>query len=264
MKRLITLLLLTFFTTQLITAQDKLYLMFEFMTVDNEQEADYAETEAFWEKIHAERAKNGDILGWDLWSLQPSGEIQGFQYLTVQLFDDPVKMMSGGNMDNFMARCKAAYPDMSEKELMKKLNNAGKTRNLDKRIYLEQIASTKDDYDMQIGSVASIDFMKVDMWNFDVYEKAEMEVFQPQHQKQVDSGKKGSWGLLRYMLPIGSETHSSHITVNMYKDYSQFFSAFDDDGPEMTEEQMKAVQEGLATRDMKWVYMATLIRKVRN
>ena len=126
MKKLITLLLFTLFITQLATAQDKLYLLFEFMTVDNEQEAAYAETEAFWEKIHAERAKNGDILGWDLWSLQPGGEIQGFQYLTVQLFDDPVKMMSGGCMEILMTRCKAAYPDMSEKELMKKLNNAAK------------------------------------------------------------------------------------------------------------------------------------------
>ena len=117
---------------------------------------------------------------------------------------------------------------------------------------------------MPLGTVASIDFMKVDMWNFDAYEKAEMEIFQPQHQKQVDSGKKASWGLLRYILPTGSETHSSHITVNMYKDYSQFVSAFyGGDGPEMTDEQEKAVEEGLATRDLKWVYIATLIRKAR-
>ena len=29
-------------------AQEKLYLVFEFMQVDNEQEAAYAETEEFW------------------------------------------------------------------------------------------------------------------------------------------------------------------------------------------------------------------------
>lgn len=37
-------------------AQDKLYLVFEFMQVDNEQEASYAETEEFWQKIHGQPA----------------------------------------------------------------------------------------------------------------------------------------------------------------------------------------------------------------
>ena len=52
MKKLFVLFLFTSFALNLSTAQDKLYLMFEFMKVDNEQEASYAETEAFWEKIH--------------------------------------------------------------------------------------------------------------------------------------------------------------------------------------------------------------------
>jgi hypothetical protein len=43
------------------------------------------------EKIHDQRVKNGNIIGWDLWSLQPGGEDQGYQYLTVQIFTDPVK-----------------------------------------------------------------------------------------------------------------------------------------------------------------------------
>ena len=263
MKKLFVLLLSFTFITNLSIAQDKLYLLFEFMKVDNEQEASYAETEAFWEKIHAERVKNGDILGWDLWMLQPGGEEQGFQYLTVQLFDDPVKMMSGGNSGDFMARVKAAYPDMKEEELMEKLYGSAKTRDLDVRIYLEQIATTNGDFDMPIGTVASMDFMKVAMGNYGKYEKAEMEIFQPMHQKQVDEGKKGNWGLLRYMSPVGSDTYASHITVNMYKDWNQVFATPWDGGGKLTYSEMQSVEEGIATRDMKWVYMATLIKKVR-
>ena len=263
MKKLIVLFLLSSFVFNLSTAQDKLYLMFEFMKVDNEQEASYAETEAFWEKIHAERAKNGDIIGWDLWALQPGGEEQGSQYLTVQLYDDPVKMMNGGSMDNFMARVKAAYPDMSEDDIMKKLESAGKTRDLAYRVFLEQIASTKDDFDMPLGTVASIDLMKVATGDGGKYEKAEMDIFQPMHQKQVDAGQKGTWGLLRFMSPIGSDTYASHITVNMYKDWNQFFSTPWDGGAKMTYGEMQAVEEGIATKDLKWVYTATLIRKAR-
>ncbi len=264
MKKLIVLFLLTSFAFNLSIAQDKLYLVFEFMAVDNEQEADYAETEAFWEKIHEQRAKNGDIIGWDLWSLQPGGEKQGYQYLTVNLYDDPVKMMSGGSWGDLLARAKAAYPDMKKEDLMKKINKSGKTRDLAARVYLEQIASTKGEFAMPIGTVASIDLMKVAMGEYDRYEKAEMEIFQPMHQKQVDAGKKGNWGLLRFMSPIGSDTYASHITVNMYKDYGQALGGWAGDSPDLTDEQMKAIEEGIASRDMKWVYMATLIRKVRN
>lgn len=78
------------FTTM---AQEKIFLTFEFMKVDNEQESAYMETESLWQKLHEARVKNGDIIGWDLWVLGPGGEDQGFQYLTVTVHNDPVKML---------------------------------------------------------------------------------------------------------------------------------------------------------------------------
>ena len=260
MKKLLLFIAIILLSSNVI-AQDKLYLVFEFMEVDNDQEEDYWETESFWEKIHAQRVKNGDIIGWDLWSLKPGGEDQGYQFLTVNLYNDPVKMFKGGG--GFDAALKAAYPNLSEEELNKAFNKTSKSRNLAKRIYLEQIDVTKDEFEMPIGTVASIDLMKVDLGNYAKYEKAESEVFKPNHQKQVDAGQKGNWGLLRYMSPIGSDTYASHITVNMYKNYEQLFMRSTNDGPELTESQQKAVQDGLAARDMKWVYSATLVKKVR-
>ena len=110
-------------------AQEKLYLVFEFMKVDNEQEAAYSETESFWEKIQEQRVKAGDIIGWDLWSLQPGGEMQGFQYLTVSLYNDPVKMVDGSSWSHLEDRAKAAYPNMTEADLMAKINGSSKTRS---------------------------------------------------------------------------------------------------------------------------------------
>ena len=242
-------------------AQDKLYLIFEFMKVDNELEQAYMETEAFWEKIQEQRVKNGDILGWDLWSLQPGGENQGYQYLTVNLYNDPVKMMSGTG--NFEAALKAAYPELSEDDLDEKFNNTAKSRDLAARVFLEQIATTKGDFDMPLGTVAGINLMKVAYENQEKYEKFETEIFQPMHQKEVDAGIRGNWGLLRYMLPVGSDVYASHITVDMYKDYNQLFSGGAEAGPGLTEDQIQKIQEGIASRDLKYKYMATLIRKVR-
>lgn len=240
-------------------AQDKLYLIFELMKVDNEQEQAYSETENFWEKIHEQRAQSGEIIGWDLWSLLPGGENQGHQYMTVTLFSDPASMYKGSNL---LSHAKNAYPDMSEEDIMKKLNNSAKTRDLAVRIYLEQIATTTGEYEMVPEIIASFDYMKVDLGNYDAYEKAEMEVFQPMHQKQVDDGAKGSWGLLRFMLPVGSDTYASHITVNMYKDIDHFFTPYDNNLT-LTEAQQKTIQDGLATRDMKMSIMGRLEKMVR-
>jgi len=242
-------------------AQDKLYLIFEFMKVDNEQEQAYSETEAFWEKIQEQRVKNGDILGWDLWSLQPGGENQGYQYLTVNLYNDPVKMMSGAG--NFEAALKAAYPEMSDAERNEKFNNTAKSRDLAARVYLEQIANTKGDFEMPLGTVAGINLMKVSDGDYEKYEKFETEIFQPMHQKEVDAGRRGNWGLMRYMLPVGSDVYASHITVDMYKDYNQLFNGGAVAGPALSEDQIQKIQEGLTSRDLKFKYMATLIRKAR-
>jgi len=178
-------------------AQENLYLVFEFMKVDNEQEKAYAETEGLWQKLHEARVERGDIIGWGFWALRPGGEDQSFQYLTVTLFNDPVKMMEGGS---FQEAFDAAFPNISAEE-EKIMNATAKTRDLAVRIYTQEILATKSKpgADMPLGTVAQIDMMKVDMMNYATYEKAEEEVFMPLHQKAVDAGEKMNWGLIRFM-----------------------------------------------------------------
>lgn len=207
--------------------------------------------------------KGGDILGWDLWALSPGGEQQGFQYLTVSLYNDPVKMMDGSSWANLMERAKAAYPNMSEVDLEKQLNHSSATRDLAVRIFTEEISTTKGEFTMPLGTVAQIDLMKVDLMNYDAYEKAEMEIFQPIHQKEVNAGRKANWGLIRFISPIGSDTYASHMTVSMFKDYKQALSQNIDWTEGATPASTKAMQDGIALRDMKYVYMANLIRKAR-
>lgn len=250
----------------IINAQEKLYLVFEFMKVDNEQETAYADTEEFWEKIQEQRVKGGDILGWDLWALQPGGEMQDFQYLTVSLYNDPVKMMDGSSWSHLLDRAKAAYPNMSETDLMAKLNGSAETRDLAVRIYAEEIATTTGfsaASEMVLGTVAQVDMMKVDLMNYATYEKAEKEVFQPLHQKAVDAGEKASWGLIRFLNPIGSDTYASHMTVSMFKDYGQALNQNINYSEGSTPALTKLMQEGIAARDMKYAYMAQLIRMAR-
>lgn len=242
-----------------IQAQEKLYLILEFMRVDNSQESLYQDVEGLWEKLHQERVKNGDIIGWDLWSLKPGGEDQGFQYMTSTLFDNPVQMMSGAG--DWEKAFEAATKNMSKEDL-ETFDKTSESRDLAVRIYAEMISETTGDNPMPLGTLAQLDFMKVDLGNYESYEKAEMEVFKPMHQADVDNNYKEYWGLMRFMLPYGSDTHASHMTVNMFTVYDQVFMERKP-GPELTESQKEAIQKGLKTRDYKKVYHGTLIRKVR-
>lgn len=260
MKKLLLFIAIILLSSNVI-AQNDLYLVFEFMEVDNEQEDSYWETESFWEKIHEQRVKNGDIIGWDLWSLKPGGEDQGYQYLTVNLYNDPAKMFKGAG--DFNAALKAAYPKMSQEQLDKEFNKTSKSRDLAKRYYLRQIDQTKDEFEMPIGTVAWINLIKAASGQNSNYEKGESEIFKPMHQKDVDDGRRGNWGLLRVMMPRGSERFASHITVDMFKDYDQVFMPGDNSGQEQTAAQQKAINDFIASRDLKWTYFATLVKKVR-
>ncbi|MGA8853835.1 MAG: hypothetical protein WB492_06630 [Christiangramia sp.] len=259
MKRVLSLLIIMLFCG-LSFAQQETYLTFEFMKVDNDQEQFYFETEDFWEKIHEQRVASGDIVGWDLWQLLPGGEDQGYQYLTVTVFDDPVKMMHAG--DGIMESAKMAYPDLSDEEIENRVNLAGGSRDLAVRLFLTVIDKTEGDYQMKPGMVATMDLMKVKDENFEAYEKAEEGTFKPMHQKMVDGKAKGSWELLKVLIPQGTEVYTSHITVNMFDNWEQYISSMSFDGG-MTPDMQKKMDDGLKTRDMKWVYLATLSKMVR-
>ncbi len=238
--------------------EDDLFLTFEFMRVDEEQSQEYLNIERFWSGIHQERANAGEIIGWDLWSLRPGGEDQGYQYMTVTLFSS-YKAMIAGHSD-FFAHAKAAYSDMSEDDLEKTFAATAGTRDLAVRLFLQLIDETDGDFDMPVGTMATIDLMKA---LNDDYEDIESEIFKPSHQDAVDFDSKGSWSLLRVILPAGTDRYASHITVNMYKDIEQFASWGVPGGGESSMQLDMAIEQGLASREMKKVYFAKLEMKVR-
>ena len=241
-------------------AQKKQYAVVEFMKVDESRDAEYLETEAFWEKIHAQRIKDGNLKSWELWTLKPGGEDQGYQYLTINIYDDRVKMFA--DWGDLTAVAKKVHPNLSKDEIQERLNNTSKSRDLAVRYYLEQLDKTDDNYSYPIGTVATITMMKVMPTNFSAYETAEREFFKPMHQNEIENDQRSSWKLYRFLSPTGSDTYASHITMNIYKDYAEVFSAQDEDLT-LTEDQQKAFDEGIGLREMKYVHMATLLKKVQ-
>lgn len=262
MKKLLTLGLAIFMAIR-INAQETqkpFYLLFEFMKVNDERGNDYWAVEDFWSGIHKQRTADKKIIGWDLWSLNPSGTEQGSQYMTVTIFASLADMLQGATSWDVMAYAKKAYPNMSEKDLNAMMDKTAKSRDLANQVFLRQVDKTKGSFEMKIGTIATIDIMKqLD----ESYEKTESEIFKPWHQQQVDAGKKGSWEIIQVILPAGSEAYGTHLTVSMYKDVAQL-AAFMEGSYEKMDMQMElAVEQGLKSRQWKEVKIATLQMMVR-
>ncbi len=263
MKTLLTfaLVLLISFSTKAQEKESSLYLLFEFMHVDGTNSVDYWQVEDFWSGIHKQRVADKSILGWDLWTLTPGGTSQGSQYLTVTLFSSLGNMLRAINGMDVMAYAKKAYPKKTDKELGAMFEKTGKARNLANQVLFKQVDKTKDEFAMKVGTMITMDIMKQ---TDDSYEKVESEIFKPWHQEMVTKGKKGSWQLLRAILPAGDEAYGSHLTVSMYNDAAQLSSFMEGwGGGDMNMMTSLAVKEGLKTRIWKEVKIGTLQMMVR-
>lgn len=263
MKKSVFLVVFMLLSTAILFAQqenDRLYILMEFMSVSDEMEDDYQQVEEFWTKIHQQRIADNNIIGWDLWAMMPRGTEQGSQYFTVTLFSSLAAMLEGIPGDKFQQYLQNAYPDMSQSERDAMMEKTVKSRDIAHQVFTTEINNTSGDFDMEIGTLIVFDIMKQE---HESYEKVENEIFKPWHQQMVDNGQKGAWGLLRVILPAGSQAVGSHITYSMYKDFDQLANHWEGDGGEMDLMTSLAVQKGLKTRDMRGVEMARLIMKVR-
>ncbi|ERM82343.1 hypothetical protein P872_18265 [Rhodonellum psychrophilum GCM71 = DSM 17998] len=263
MKKLSITLIIVVFILSWAQAQEPRYLVIEFIKVETGQMYDFIEHKDFMQKVYQVAVNDKKITGWDFWSLQSGADSGEFQYITITYYKDPVSMMNGISDDDLVKYAMIAYPHLGDKQIRDLYGRSLLSRDLAQRSYMAEIATTKDNFKMSKGVLASFDLMKAVEGRFDEYEKAEREVFLPIHQKRINRGLMGSWSLLRTALPFGSEAKSTHLTINLYKDYLQFFNAQEFEDLESTAEQRAAEEKGLKSRDQKWVYLATLENLVR-
>jgi len=263
MKKIILFAAVILFGSNVI-AQRKTYLLFEFMKVVPQQESAYLETESFWEKVHDQRVKSGVILGWQLWRLQPGGLNQDYQYVTVQVFDDPIKMFQDGPGESYLTIAKRAFPAMSDADLLLKRTESLKSRDLAETFYLEQIDQTKGQFELSLGAVMGINFMKVNPTGYTKYENAESKIFKPEWQNRVDAGRTGSWSFLKVITPQGNALNSgiSYVSLDKFKDFNQLYGSANKYNTIHSETDQKAWQEALTTREIS-SYTAVLIKKVK-
>jgi len=262
MKKILTFVFLALWSISLNAQQDddKEYLLFEFMKVQQGHWDDYYAVEDFWSGIHKQRVADKSILGWDMWALVPSGTKQGPNYLTVTIFKSLKDMLNAVNSWDVMAYAKKAYPNKTDEELAEMMDKTVQSRELVYQNLHIGIDQTKDEFEMKVGMIVTLDFMKQADGS---YEQAESEIFKPWHQQLIDDGKKGHWGLVKAILPVGSQAYFTHIAYSFYTDMNQLAEFMNGSGGEMDMKTQIAVQEGLKTREWKELKIGRLDMMVR-
>ena len=239
---------------------EPLYMLQEFMYVEEENRNDYWEIEEFWSKIHKQRIAEGNIRAWIMWELTPSGSEQGAQYMLTTMFRSLRDMLGGIPGDKFPSYVRNAHPEMSQDELDSWFLKTAKSRNLTHQIFTKQINGVGSLEHMKVGTLMKFDVMKQTDSNYPVMED---QIFKPWHQQEVDDGKKLNWGLVEVLLPMGSTAFGSHITYSMYDSLEQLAASMENWGGETDLITEITIQDGLKTREWKEVKVARLVKIIQ-
>jgi hypothetical protein len=199
-------------------------------------------------------------VGWQLWRMELHGVNQNYQYVTVQFFNDSIKMFEG-NGQSFSVIAKKAFPAMSDEALAAKRTESLKSRKAAETFYVKQIDQIIGKSDLSLGAVMGINLMIVNPGNYKKYENAESKIFKPAWQNNVDRGRTDSWSLLK-VIAAGENSFDnkiSYMSLDKFKDYNQLYGRPDNNSI-LSDEDEKVWREAFSTREIK-SYRAVLIKK---
>lgn len=223
MKKISLLLILTAFSMQLF-AQNKQYVEFFFGTVKSANAESHIQNEkATFAKIHADRIKRGEIVGWDLWELVSPSDAKGettYLYATVyndfdkaglwnKNFNDYVKRAAG---DNNAAFTKTVNSVLSDYTSMNDIVTIVKSNDEANGQYDEKGVNNKIKY-------LVLNEMLVDRYRASEYEKMASETLKPNRKQNT---RLQGWGLQK-ILNVYGEDKINYYTVDFYSSLKDIY-----------------------------------------
>jgi hypothetical protein len=262
MKKTILFLFVSLFTLQLI-AQDKEYVELFFGTVKNDNAADHIKNEkATFVKMHEDRIKRGEIIGWDLWEKVSPGDTKGetvFLYVTIysdiekaalwnKNFNEYVKRAAGSNEAAFTKTINAVladYTTMNNYVTSVKASDAANghfdAKGLNDKIKYQVLNS-----------------MLVDGYRGGDYEKMEGETFKS-YRKGND--KLQGWALHKVLNVYGDEK-INYYTADFYASLKDIYE-LRENTTGYTEETIKSLKEMDKLRVLKNADIFKLVESKR-
>jgi hypothetical protein len=262
MKKSVLLLFISFVSMQLF-AQSKEYVEFFFGTVKNANVESHIKNEkATFAKIHADRIKRGEILGWDMWQLVSPGESKDettFLYATVYSDMEKANLLNTNSKD-YIKRAAGENTATFTKTVNSVL--ADYTTMNDIATVVKTSDAANGTYDAK-GNNAKIKYlvlneMVVDPYRAGDYEKMEAETFKP-YRKQNE--KLQGWGLQKILNVYGKDK-VNYYTVDFYPSLKDIYDVRENT-TNYSEENIKALKDIEKVRTMKNAYIFELIDSKR-
>jgi transcriptional regulator NrdR family protein len=210
MKKILMILIVSLVTVQL-TAQDKYYVEFFFGTVKNANVENHIKNEKeTFAKIHGDRIKRGEIVGWDMWQMVSPGDTQGtttFMYATIYKdfdkanswtdhIDEYVKRIAGNNAPEFRKKVNSVMADYT-------------TMN-------DVITSIKGEYSKSQNTnphYLVFNSMAVNNYRTSEYEEMENNTFK---SYRTENKKLLNWDLHK-VLNVSGENKINYYTADFYE-----------------------------------------------
>ena len=196
-----------------------LFALVECMKVKPQNEGSYLELEKnIWKPIHLERAKQGNIVGWSLYKVRFTGTDDKYNYVTVTLFADPLKIEDPyKNIDPAKV--------LPGKDLDKAMKETGDSREMVSRSLIMRQAFAYPEGGPGDFKFLQLDYMKVEQGKEGDYYDVELNVWKPVHQEFIKAGSRVGWSLWSRNFPSGAGLDYQFVTVNYMADWSKIGTA---------------------------------------
>ena len=203
-----------------LTAQ---YVLIDFMYVPEGGENTYVQMERSYAKpVHQELINQGKLDYWGLFRVAyPAGTGADYHYVTVRSYKDAEQL---ANATAFLP----TFEKIHENEILEAITaTVFNTRDLVETHRLDQWKMVQADDVEEHPEILQVSYLKVDMPNWDSYQQMENQVYLPMHKKEMEMGHRAGWQAFQLSSPMGSSMPYSHITVDLYKDWTQYTQKVD-------------------------------------
>jgi hypothetical protein len=226
-------------------SQGKTYVEIFYGTVKNADVENHIKNEkATFAKMHADRIKRGEIVGWDMWQMISPGDTQGlttFAYATIYNDLDKANLW-GANISEYVQRAAGK-------------NSAGFNAKINSVIadyttMNDVITSIKgyENYNENtpMSSILVLNSMVVDGYHASEYEKMELETFKA-YRKGNDKLK--GWNLQKVLNSYG-ENKVNYYTADFYSSLKDLLELRDNTN-DFSEESVKMLKDIDKIRTLK-------------
>ena len=212
MKKIILILLVTVFTTNIYSQDDSrvdngaTFVQVDYIkTIPGKNYGEILNTK--WKKLAEKRIKDGTILGWDAWWNMSSTDESNHDIMIVTLLKD----IDSINANQGILK---AFPEMTEDELAE----FQKTNREARKIVNSTIFTIVDNYFKQetVPNIAVLNYMKVKAGDEFEYEKMEKG-----YKENIDDSPKAGWAVHKRVDRVGSNLGYNYMTVDFYNKMSE-------------------------------------------